>query len=85
MQWRQKLVKYLYGKSRRGILVAAVGAGFARKSILSPSLITLIEILVVSGLPQFFASRSGGMANFVDGSLQYFSGNAKVLSPVFHL
>jgi hypothetical protein len=41
--------------------------------------------LAVSGFPQFFANRSGGIANFIDGSLQYFSGNAKVFGPVFYL
>jgi hypothetical protein len=40
--------------------------------------------MAVSGLPQFFANRSSGIANFVDGSLRYFSGNAKAFGPVFH-
>jgi hypothetical protein len=41
--------------------------------------------LAFSGPAQFLADCGGGIANFIDGSLQFLSGNAKVLGPIFHL
>jgi hypothetical protein len=45
----------------------------------------LIEVSAVRGLRQFFADRGGGISNFVDDSLRFAAGNAKVFDPVFHL
>jgi hypothetical protein len=32
-----------------------------------------------------FADRGGGISNFIDGSLQFFSSNAEMFAPVFKL
>jgi hypothetical protein len=45
----------------------------------------LLEALVASGLPQFFANSGDGIPNFIDCSLQFISAYTKVLGPIFHI
>ena len=45
----------------------------------------LTDAPTVFGLSQFFADRRGGISNLIDGWLQFVSGNAKMLGPIFHL
>jgi hypothetical protein len=50
------------------------------KSRITPSL-----HLQLGDLPQFFSDRGGRISNFIDGSLQFVSANAKMFGPIFHL